>query len=130
MLSLAYTIELMNAKNYNGAYEIANLIYERIPIENDFIEFSEEDIRIRLAKLAYSTGRYNINEKINSIMTIKSTLKKADCHFLLGIVHYYIALCLAISGCHYKDKSEKDYFKKSYNKGFPLSETYLQHHNF
>ena len=130
MLSLAYTIELMNAKNYKGAYKIANLIYERIPIENDFIEFSEEDIRIRLAKLAYSTGRHNINEKINSIMTIKLTLKKAQCQFLLGIVHYYTALCLAISGCCYNENTEKDYFEKSYNKGFPLSETYLQYHNF
>ena len=129
MLSLAYTIELMNAKNYKGAYKIANLIYERIPIENDFIEFSEEDIRIRLAKLAYSTGRHNINEKINSIMTIKLTLKKAQCQFLLGIVHYYTALCLAISGCCYNENTEKDYFEKSYNKGFPLSETYLQYHN-
>ena len=126
LLSLANTIEVMSAKRYHNAFELANVIYQRIPLNNyEFNPDSDENVRIRLAKLAYSTHQYNFNEIISEIENIKKHLKITHRKYLLGMLNYYKGLCLGAVNETLNYKNANDFIAKSNDKGFALASIYL-----
>lgn len=127
-LHLAHTIEIMCAKGYYQAFDLANIIYQRISkSDKDFNPDSEENVRVRLAKIAYSTSKYNFNEKIAAINTIKHHLKSCGRKYLLGIVHYYKGLCLKIAGVKIGYNDDVHYIQKANLRGFALASMYLDY---
>ena len=127
-LRLAHTIEVMYAKGYEHSFDLANLIYQRIAeSDKDFNPDSEENVRVRLAKIAYSTSKYNFNEKIAAINTIKHHLKSCGRKYLLGIVHYYKGLCLKITGTTIDYKDDSYYMRKAKERDFALASIYLNY---
>ncbi len=127
-LRLAQTIETMYAKGYEHSFDLANLIYQRISESNkEFNPDSYDNIRIKLAKIAYSTGKYNFNEKIMEINTIKRHLKSCRHKELMGIVNYYKGLCLKVTGFKIDYNDEIYYILKSKSRGFDLATIYLNH---
>lgn len=129
LLLLANTIEVMYAKGYNNAFELANVIYRRIPLNNyEFNPDSDENIRIKLAKLAYSTHQYNFNDIITDIKSIKKHLKITHRKYLLGMLNYYKGLCLGAANETYNYNNANYYIAKAKDKGFALAPIYL-HYN-
>ena len=55
----------------------------------EFSPDSDENVRIRLAKLAYNTHQYNFNDIITNIKSIKKHLKITHRKYLLGMLNYY-----------------------------------------
>ncbi len=126
LLLLANTIEIMYAKGYAYTFKLANLIYQRISLHNnEFNSYSDENVRIKLAKIAYSANKYNINEKLSDIQTIKKQIENADRKYLLGAVNYYKGLSLEAASYidDYNDASH--YIWKSKSKEFKLADIYL-----
>ena len=91
----------------------------------EFNPDSEENIRIQLAKLAYSTNKYNFNEKFNCINSIKKHIKKAERYYLLGMLYYYKGIFLNALGYKYYPEDTHYYMLKSRNRGFYLASVYL-----
>lgn len=127
-LRLAHTIELMYAKGYTHAFDLANLMYQRVPqFDEEFNPDSDDNVRIKLAKIAYSTGKYNFNEKIRAIAAIKDHLKSSGRKYLMGVVNYYKGLCLKVGGVKLDYKNDIYYIMKSKSRGFDLASTYLDY---
>ena len=127
-LRLAHTIETMCAKRYQHSFDLANLIYQRITqSDKEFNPDSDDNVRIKLAKIAYSTGKYNFNEKIKAIDTIKHHLQSCGRKYLMGIVHYYKGLCLKATGFKIDYKDDVYYIMKSKSRGFALASIYLDY---
>lgn len=128
ILLLAHTIEIMYAKGYKNAFEMANLIYQRIPLsDSEFNPDSDDNVRIRLAKVAYGTGRHNFNERLATIRAIKWHLKESGREYLLGIVNYYKGLCLGTVNGKIGYKDAYYYMQKSKNRGFQLASVCLDY---
>lgn len=128
MLRLAHTVEIMYAKGYTDTFDIANLIYQRIPqSDEEFNPDSDDNIRIRLAKIAYSVCKYNYNEKFRAIAAIKGHLKSSGRKYLMGAVNYYKGLCLKATGTTFDFKDDIYYIIKSRSRGFELAHIYLDY---
>lgn len=123
-LWLAHAIEVMFAKGLPDTNEILAELYMRVEVNDGYIIDTEENIRIGLAKIAYSTNIYNVVEKEHEIKDIKNRLKKADRDFLLGMVNYYRGICVR---CHNVDvgKDAEYYILKAKSRGFSLASVYL-----
>ena len=127
-LRLAHTIEVMYAKGYTHTFDLANLIYQSLSqSDNEFNLDSDENVRIRLAKIAYSTGKYNFNEKTRAITTIKHHLKRSGRKYLMGVVNYYKGICLKATGVKIDYKDDIYYMMKSKSRGFDLASIYLEY---
>ena len=127
-LRLAHTIEVMNAKGYAHTFDLANLIYQRLSQSDiDFNPDSDDNVRIKLAKIAYSTGKYNFNEKTRAITTIKHHLKRSGRKYLMGVVNYYKGICLKATGVKIDYKDDIYYMMKSKSRGFDLASIYLEY---
>lgn len=127
-LRLAHTIELMYAKGYAHTFDLANLMYQRVPqFDEDFNPDSDDNVRIKLAKITYSTGKYNFNEKIRAIAAIKHHLKSSGRKYLMGVVNYYKGVCLKATGVKLDYKNDIYYIMKSKSRGFDLASTYLDY---
>lgn len=125
-LGLAHAIEVMFAKGLPHANEILAELYMRVEVNDGYIIDDEENVRIRLAKIAYTTNIYNVVEKENEIKSIKNRLKKADREFLMGMVNYYRGICVR---CHNADdgKDTEYYMLKARSRGFYLASVYLNY---
>lgn len=128
LLLLAHTIELMYAKGYENTLELTNLVYQRISLyNNEFNADSDENVRIKLAKIAYSTSRYNIHENFSAIQEIKKHLKKSGRKHLFGILNYYKGICLEVAGWKFEYKDANYYILKSRCNEFELAYVYLNY---
>jgi hypothetical protein len=117
----------MYAKGYN-ALGLVYLIYQRIPMSNvEFNPDSEDNVRIKLAKIAYSTDNYNISENFATIQSIKYHLKTSGRKYLMGMLNYYKGLCLKLANWRNDYKDANYYILKSGNYGFGLADTYLKY---
>lgn len=127
-LRLAHTVEVMSAKGYKNGFELSNLIYQRIPLsDGEFNPDSDDNVRIKLAKIAYSTCNYNFNEKLKEIDYIKHHLKNSGRKYLMGVVNYYKGLCLKATAVKVDYKDNVYYIMKSKTKGFALADIYLDY---
>lgn len=127
LLMLANTIEVMYAKGYK-VLGLLNLIYQRIPLcDVEFNPDGEDNIRIKLAKVAYSTSRFNINDNLQLINCLKEHLKKTGRKYLLGMLNYYKGLCLEAAAYKLDYKDASYYIIKSRNKEFGLACVYLNY---
>ena len=118
----------MYAKGYEHSFDLANFIYQRISdSDKEFNPDSDDNVRIKLAKIAYSTGKYNFNEKIMAINTIKHHLQSCGRKYLMGIVNYYKGLCLKATGFDIDYKDDIYYIRKSESRGFSLARIYLNY---
>ena len=125
-LQIANTIEIMYAKGYDDAWKLAELIYQTICQTNrEFNPDSEENVRIKLAKIAYGTNRYNHNERYEQINSIKNHIKNSGRKYLMSVLNYYKGLCLKFGGITLDYKDFKYYMAKSRNRGFSLAHIYL-----
>ena len=128
MLRLAHTVEIMYAKGYTDTFDIANLIYQRIPQSDaEFNPDSDDNIRIKLAKIAYSTTKYNLNERFGAIKVLKHHLKMSGREYLLGMLNYYKGLCLRAAECKNGYKDSTYYIQIAKNMGFELAGIYLDY---
>lgn len=127
-LRLAHTIETMYAKGYEHSFDLSNLIYQRIPqSDKEFNPDSDENVRIKLAKIAYSTGKYNLYDNIHAINEVKHHLKGCGRKYLMGIVNYYKGLCLKVTGYDIDYKDDTYYIRKSVSRGFDLAIMYFNY---
>lgn len=130
LLLLAHTVEVMYARGYENTFQLLNLIYQRIALyDYEFNPDSDENVRIKLAKIAYSTSIYNIQDKLNSINAMKHHLKISGRECLLGVLNYYKGLCLEIANHKIGYKDCTHYLLKSRNKGFVLAAVHLDYYN-
>ena len=128
LLKLANTLEIMYAKGYGEADYLTRLIYERIQqTDVEFNTDSDENVRIKLAKIAYSTTKYNFDEKIKAIDTVKYHLKSSGRKYLLGVLNYYKGMCLKTVGIKLDYKDDIYYIMKSKARGFDLATIYLNY---
>ena len=131
ILLLANTIEFMYAKGYEDTFSLSKLIYQRIPLyDNGFNSDSDDNVRIKLAKIAYSTCKNNVYDMLASIEAIKSHLKSSGRKYMLGTINYYKGLCLGVCAHKIDYKDANHYLLKSKNKGFALAGIYLSHRAF
>ena len=127
LMLLANTLEVMYAKGYK-ALKLLNLIYQRIPLSDaEFNPDSDDNIRIKLAKIAYSATKYNLNEKFRAIKALKHHLEVSDREYLLGMLNYYKGLCLKAAGCKNGYKDSTHYIQIARNRGFELAGIYLDY---
>ena len=127
-LQIANTIEIMYAKGYDDAWKLAELVYQTIgQPDNEFIPDSEENMRIKLAKIAYSTNKHNYHEKFHKIALVKNHIKVSKRKYLMGVLNYYKGLCLKFGGITLDYKDSKYYMSKSRNRGFSLANIYLNY---
>lgn len=130
-LHLAHTIELLYAKGFSLCIKQLQNLYERISLSNiEFSPDSEENIRIRLAKCAYSCNQYNFTERIDTIKAVKAHLKASKNTHLLGTLYYYKAICMGNIYSPLDGKDLKYYMMKSDYRGFALATTYLHYIRF
>lgn len=130
LLLLAHTIEIMYAKRYENTWQLLNKIYQRITLHDyEFNPDSEDNVRIKLAKIAYSTSIYNIQDKLNSIGAMKHHLKTSGREYLLGMLNYYKGLCLKAANCKINFKDGTYYMMKSENREFELASIYLNYNS-
>ena len=102
-------------------YSLISSHYEN---NDGYIIDDEENVRIRLAKIAYTANIYNVVEKEHEIKDIKNRLKKVDRDFLLGMVNYYRGLCSRC--CNANDGKDAEYYiLKAKSRGFSLASVYL-----
>lgn len=128
LLSLISALEKLYARHVPNVLEHIVMLYERLPFNNyDFSPHSEENVRIKCAKIAYNTTPYNMSQQLEEINCLKTQLKKSGNTQLLGIVFYYKALCLR-DIIRY-DKDTTYFMLKSKNKGYALADIYLDHLN-
>lgn len=126
---LAHTIEIIYAKGYKNTFTLATIIYNRIPLsDTEFNPDSDDNVRINLAKIAYSTTRCNFNDKINKIEHIKFHIKNCGRKYLIGIINYYKGLCLQATGVKFDYKDAAHYIIKSNSKDFELAKIYCNYH--
>lgn len=127
-LLLAHTIEVMYARGYEYTFQFLNLIYQRIALQDyEFNPDSDDNIRIKLAKIAYSSSVYNIQDKLNAISAVKHRLKTSGREYLLGVLNYYKGLCLKIANCKIGYNDSTYYLLKARNRGFELAKVYLDY---
>lgn len=127
LMLLANTLEVMYAKGYKS-FKLLNLIYNRIPLSDaEFNPDSDDNVRIKLAKIAYSTTKYNINEKFRAVKALKHHLEKSDRGYLFGILNYYKGLCLRAAKCKNDYKDATYYIQMARNMGFELAGIYLDY---
>lgn len=127
LMLLANTVEVMYAKGYN-ALGLVYLIYQRIPMSNvEFNPDSEDNVRIKLAKIAYSTDNYNISENFATIQSIKYHLKTSGRKYLMGMLNYYKGVCLRAAGGKNGYKDANHYILKARNRGFNMAAIYLSY---
>ena len=128
LLLLANTLEVMNAKGYDSAFELAGLLYQRIPFnEYEFNPDSEENLRIKLSKLAYNTSGYNIIENLEAIKSIKQRLKLTKRKYLYPMLYYYKGICLEAANYKIEYKDSIYYILKAQNMQYKLASLYLKH---
>lgn len=128
LLLLAHTIEIMYAKGYENTFELSRILYQCIPLcNNEFNPDSDDNIRIKLAKIAYSTSQYNFNEKLAAIKDIKDHLKNSGRKYLQGMLNYYKGICLGAAACRLDYKDDVYYIMKSKIKEFELAYVYLDY---
>lgn len=128
-LRLAHTIEIMYAKGYKHTFMLATIIYNRISLtDTDFNPDNDDNVRINLAKIAYSTTRYNFNDKINEIEHIKLHIKSCGRKYLMGTINYYKGLCLQAAKVQFDYKDSAHYILKSHSKDFALANIYINYH--
>lgn len=128
-LCLAHTIEVMYAKGYKHTFTLATIIYKRIPLtDTEFNPDSDDNVRINLAKIAYSTTKCNFNDKINEIEYIKFHIKTCGRKYLIGLLNYYKGICLRAAGVHFNYKDDTHYIMKSSSKDFALANIYCNYH--
>lgn len=128
-LLLSHAFEVLFAKGFNGSRELVMMAYCQISPQNvEFEPYSDKNVRIRLARLAYGCHPYNWKEVLNEILSIKNIIKKAHYGHLKGMVSYYIGIALANSVKEI-DKKDAGYYIASANcKRFPLATIYLSYH--
>ena len=127
LMLLANTLEIMYAKGYKS-FKLLNLIYHRIPLSDaEFNPDSDDNVRIKLAKIAYSTTKYNINERFGSVKALKHHLKKSGREYLLGMLNYYKGVCLRAAECKNNYKDSTYYIQIARNLGFELAGIYLDY---
>ncbi len=127
LMLLANTVEVMYAKGFN-TFNLLNLIYQRLSLSDvEFNPDSDDNVRIKLAKIAYRTSRFNINDSLVAISSLKLHLKESSRKHLLGVLNYYKGLCLEAASCSLDFKDSKYYILKSKNKGFALASIYLNY---
>lgn len=127
MMLLANTIEIMYTKGYD-AINLLKLITQRIPLSNvEFDPDSADNVRIKLAKVAYATNQYNFYEKFAAVQALKYHLKTSGRKYLLGMLNYYKGLCLKMAGVSIDCKDASYYILKSKNRGFGLADTYFSY---
>lgn len=127
LLLLANTIEIMYAKGYN-TLNLANIVYEKIHLSDaEFNPDSDENTRIKLAKIAYNASIYNLNACLYSIDELKHHLKITDRKHLLGMINYYKGICLKITNSVIGYNNATYYITKSKNRGFELALIYLNY---
>jgi len=128
LLLLAHTIETMYARGYENTFQLLNIIYQRIALQDyEFNPDSDDNVRIKLAKIAYSTSIYNVQDKLDAISAVKYHLKNSGRKYLLGVLNYYKGLCLKIANRKIDYKDCTHYFLKSRNKGFVLAAVHLDY---
>ncbi|MDD6736411.1 MAG: hypothetical protein PUE13_08915 [Clostridiales bacterium] len=126
-LSLIQTLEILYAKNLPGTRPLLFELYRRIePRDNDFSPNSEENIRIKCARIAYHVNQYNFVQRLGEINKLKNALKRSGNKQLMGMVFYYKALCVQNIECYGKDTSY--YMRKSLDKGYRMAGVYLDYH--
>ena len=126
-LYLVHVIETLYAKNLINAWPLLFDMYRLIePSNNDFSPNSEENVRIKCARIAYSTNNYNYKQKLEEINALKENLKISENRQLLGMVFYYKGLCLKDIRCY--DKDITYFMQKSRDKGYRLAGIYLDYH--
>lgn len=128
-LLLAHTFEVLFAKGFDDSRELAMKAYCQISPQNvEFAPYSDENVRIRLARLAYGCHMNNWQEVLGEIFRFKKTIKKAHYGHLKGMVSYYIGIALANSVKEI-DKKDAGYYIAGANcKRFPLAAIYLSYH--
>lgn len=128
LLMLAHTVEVMYAKGYGDTFDMCKSVYEKIQLrDSEFNPDSDDNVRIRLAKLAYSTNRYNFNEKFLAIESVERHMKASKRKYLLGVVKYYKALCLDSVGFSDEYGDADYYMMSSRMKGFALARIFLEY---
>lgn len=126
MLCIAYAIEILYAKGYDCSYEAAKYIYSIIPNEIDMVcsPYDEENIRIVLARQAYSTD--NLVKRKKNISMIKKYAIKSNHKHLMGMINYYTGIC-KMDGYFDKDDEESlNYIFMSNEQYFKLAYIYLK----
>lgn len=127
LLLLANTIEIMYAKGYD-TLKLANIVYEKIPLSDvEFNPDSDENTRIKLAKIAYKASIYNLNDCLYSIDELKHHLKITGRKHLLGMINYYKGICLKITNSVIGYNNATHYITKAKNRSFDLASTYFNY---
>ena len=128
LLSMASAAEELFARNMPDTIPLIRSLYERISLKDfDYSPNSEENTRIRCAKIAYLANQYNYREKLDEINSIKSQLKTSGNKNLLGIVLYYKGLC--VRSDKNREKNTSYYMLNSRNRGYSLAAVYMNYHN-
>ena len=127
MLLLANAVEIMYAKGFD-TFGLLNLIYQRVPLSDVcFNPYSEDNTRIKLAKIAYSTTKYNMNDNLEEFKCLKRNLKAAGYNHLLRILNYYKGVCLGSIFYKIDYKGADYYILKAKNNQFELAYIYLNY---
>ena len=127
-LKLAHALEIMHAKGYENITRLLYMIYDRISTNNcEFNPDSDENVRIRLAKLAYGASKYNVIETLEAIKGLKRHIENSCRKYLLGTLNYYKGISLGVSGYKVGYKDSWYYVQKASNKDFFLARTYLKY---
>lgn len=125
LLLLAHTIEVMYARGYENTFQLLSLIYQRIALHDyEFNPDSDDNVRIKLAKIAYSASVYNIQDKLDAISAIKYHIKASGRKYLLGVLNYYKGLCLKVANHKIGYKDCEFYMLKARQRGFELAYIY------
>ena len=129
LLKMADTLEMLYAK---GIYNIRGLIvmcYDFLSAANtSFSMLNATNVRIRSARIAYSSSRYNVNDAVNELRAIKNLIKKAEIGGLKQIVDYYIGICIVALPPRYSEGVQR--IIKSKHKGYPLAQLFIKYIDF
>ncbi len=127
LLLLANAFEAMYAKGYK-VLDFLIMIYQRIPLnDGEFNPDSDENVRIKLAKIAYNTTGFNFHDSISAVKCLKHHLKKSDRKYLMGTLYYYKSLCLKAANWKGDYKDATYFMLKSKEREFKLAAVYLEH---
>ncbi|MBQ4516614.1 MAG: hypothetical protein II978_07480 [Clostridia bacterium] len=129
-LKLAYTLEVLYAKGFSNIGIMLQKLFEIINFSNlEFSPDSEENVHIRLAKVAYSCNAYNYPQKVKCLKSIKEHLKMSKNKHLMGMLNYYKGISYKCAHLSYDGKNDEYYILKSRNRGFELAKIYFEYIN-
>ena len=129
LLMVANTFEVLYACGFELLRDVILTTYRAVALQNtEFNPLSNENVRIRMSRIAYNCNEYNCRESISKLDSIAFEIKASGVKGLKGVINYYFGLCKRYSNGYDSQDETRMHIFKSNEYAFPLAKSYLEHH--